>query len=232
MTEITEQVQQVKKGKPKYELSPEDFDRLLSVLDPDREIAGQEYLDLEKRLLIIFGRLINAEDLVDETLNRYCKKLKNMEGGAFSQKEQEEIEREKDERAKNAKRAEIASKVRNAIPYCIGIAKKIKQEEHNKRPIDPLPDNFSETWATPEPDPDPFADPLLVECYRKCLHTLPDDKRDMLISYREGETSEKISNRKSLAERLGMPQATLRKNIERWQGKLRECVEKCLKGKR
>jgi DNA-directed RNA polymerase specialized sigma24 family protein len=232
MPETTEQVQQQKKGKPKYELSQEDFDRLLSVLDPDTEIAGRKYLELKRKLEIIFGRLADPEHLADVTLDRYCKKLKNIESGVFSREEQTQIDEKESEEAKNAKREEIIGIVRNAAAYCAGIARYVKKEITKKPPEDPLPDDYSETWGAPEPVPDPFEDPLLKECYYKCLHALPADKRDMLISYREGERSEKISNRKELAERLGLPQATLRKHIERWQGKLRECAEKCLKGKR
>jgi RNA polymerase sigma factor (sigma-70 family) len=58
-------------------ITQERFDSLLNWLDRNREIAGQKYEKIRRRLIIIFlGRgCFEAEDLADETINRVTRKL-------------------------------------------------------------------------------------------------------------------------------------------------------------
>ncbi len=61
-------------------IAQEDFDLLLSWLDPDRVSAGQKYEKIRARLIKLFicrGHC-EAEDLADETINRVTKKVRNL----------------------------------------------------------------------------------------------------------------------------------------------------------
>ena len=59
-------------------LTQELFDELLSWLNPDRELAGQEYEDIRRRLIKLFTcrHCLEPEDLTDETINRVANKVK------------------------------------------------------------------------------------------------------------------------------------------------------------
>jgi RNA polymerase sigma factor (sigma-70 family) len=58
-------------------LNKEAFDSLLHWLDRDREIAGQKYEKIRRRLIQIFNHrgCFQAEELADETINRVVFKL-------------------------------------------------------------------------------------------------------------------------------------------------------------
>jgi DNA-directed RNA polymerase specialized sigma24 family protein len=55
----------------------ESFDALLSWLDPDREVAGQKYEELRRRLVKLFvcRGCAEAESLADDTIDRVIWKL-------------------------------------------------------------------------------------------------------------------------------------------------------------
>jgi DNA-directed RNA polymerase specialized sigma24 family protein len=60
-------------------LTQELFDELLDWLNPDRELAGQEYEDIRRRLIKLFTcrHCHEPEDLADETINRVANKDKD-----------------------------------------------------------------------------------------------------------------------------------------------------------
>jgi DNA-directed RNA polymerase specialized sigma24 family protein len=62
-------------------LTQESFDALLGWLDPDRELAGQKYEAVRKRLVKMFAcrGCAGPEDLADETINRVISKLSDIE---------------------------------------------------------------------------------------------------------------------------------------------------------
>src|SRR5215510_16416550 len=61
-------------------LTQESFDALLDWLDPEREIAGQKYEEIRRRLIKLFAcrSCHEPEDLTDETINRVTRKLKEI----------------------------------------------------------------------------------------------------------------------------------------------------------
>jgi DNA-directed RNA polymerase specialized sigma24 family protein len=58
------------------DLTPEELEALLRLLDPDRERAGERYEELRRQLVRLFGFWGNEEpeELADETLNRMAHK--------------------------------------------------------------------------------------------------------------------------------------------------------------
>ena len=64
-------------------LTKEAFDALLGWLDPNREVAGEKYEDIRRRLVTIFScrGCAEPEDLADETINRVTNKLTAIKSG-------------------------------------------------------------------------------------------------------------------------------------------------------
>ncbi len=63
---------------------------------------------------------------------------------------------------------------------------------------------------------------------RECLKDLPDENRQLILEYYQGEKGDKIRNRKKLMERLGIPVNTLRMRALRLRERLQVCVEDCV----
>ena len=64
-------------GKKKWELTHENFAKLLVALDPDPERAGERYEQLRKKLVSLYGWRGSAtpDQLADTTLNRLARKI-------------------------------------------------------------------------------------------------------------------------------------------------------------
>lgn len=67
------------------------------------------------------------------------------------------------------------------------------------------------------------------ECLEKCLLSLPDDQRELILTYYEGAGKSKIVNRKNLAVQLGIPINSLRIRVHRIRAKLEKCISDCIK---
>jgi DNA-directed RNA polymerase specialized sigma24 family protein len=60
--------------------TPEEFNRLLEWLDPDRERAGEKYEEIRRKLIkiMIWRQCWVAEELADETINRVSHRVKDV----------------------------------------------------------------------------------------------------------------------------------------------------------
>jgi DNA-directed RNA polymerase specialized sigma24 family protein len=67
-----------------------------------------------------------------------------------------------------------------------------------------------------------------LECLERCLQDLSAEHRELIAAYYQGETSVKISNRKELAVRLGIPMNALRIRALRIRERLEACVVGCM----
>lgn len=94
-------------------LTKEAFDALLAWLDPNRELAGQKYEDIRRRLVTIFScrGCAEPEDLADETINRVTSKLSAIKSGF----------------------------VGNPTNYFYGVANKVHLEYRRRKPVPELP---------------------------------------------------------------------------------------------
>jgi DNA-directed RNA polymerase specialized sigma24 family protein len=63
----------------------------------------------------------------------------------------------------------------------------------------------------------------------QCLRELPSDSRRLITEYYRDEKRQKIDNRLSLANRLGIPLNALRSRAQRVRDKLERCVIRCCK---
>lgn len=67
-----------------------------------------------------------------------------------------------------------------------------------------------------------------LQCLESCTEKLPPETRQLIISYYEEEEGAKISNRRRLAEALGLPINALRIRVHRIRAKLEKCLTDCL----
>lgn len=66
-------------------------------------------------------------------------------------------------------------------------------------------------------------------CLEKCLSTLSDDEKNLILTYYSKDKGEKIILRKKMAEKIAITTNALHVRIYRIKENLKNCVEDCLK---
>lgn len=181
----------------KWYLNQQAFDQFLSLLDLDRERAGEIYESLRRGLiqLFIWRGCRDPEAHADETINRVIRKIDEGE------------------------------EVRDVIGYAHGVARRLlleifKKQEREQIGIDELP-----PLAAPQEGRE-TEDGVL--CLRRCLNRLPEESRQLIVLYYQGEKSAKIENRKRLAESLRITLNALRYRAFDLRQRLQGCIERCV----
>jgi DNA-directed RNA polymerase specialized sigma24 family protein len=185
------------KQRRQWDLTPKAFDHFLSLLDLDRDRAGESYEALRRNLiqLFIWRGCRDPESHADETINRVIRKIDEGE------------------------------EVRDVIAYAHGVARRLllevfKKQEREQIGIDELPPLI----AQPEEQDDETG----VLCLRRCLNRLPEESRQLIVLYYQGEKSAKIENRKRLAEGLSVTLGALRYRAFDLRQRLQGCIERCM----
>jgi DNA-directed RNA polymerase specialized sigma24 family protein len=187
-------------------ITREGLEALLKCLDQSPEAAAKKLLQLRQKLALIFERKMfpHGDALVDETLDRLATKIMT-----------EEI---------------------TSIPaYAHRIAMNICMEAaRNERKFTPLSDAAGD-GELPASEPDPEQQVIDAsevrrkqECLRKCLSRLASGERDLILEYYVGEKQERISQRRRLAERLGLTIEALRIETNDIRNRLRKWFEICI----
>ncbi|MFL6290706.1 MAG: RNA polymerase sigma factor [Thermoanaerobaculia bacterium] len=137
-------------------LTPDSFEALLAMLHTDREIAGQRYEEIRRRLVRLFEwrGCAHSEELADETFNRVARK--SAEGLALQRSD--------------------------PYAYFCGVAHHVFQEvvRREARQHKALE---SSDWTASDPaedEPDYRLDHL-----RACLQTLEAEQRRLLLRYHQ-----------------------------------------------
>jgi RNA polymerase sigma factor (sigma-70 family) len=188
-------------AKPKWQLTQEAFDRFLSALDENRDVAGEKYLLIRRNLVRFFeGRgFYESETHTDEVFNRVAKKLTEGE-------------------------------IEDVSQYVYGVARLLILELYKEREKANRVAHEQPTESFPQLESDERAETeQKLGCLNKCLLELPAENRDIIIQYYQGEKREKIETRQRLAERLKIPQNALRSRAVRLREKLEDCILGCLK---
>lgn len=103
--------------------------------------------------------------------------------------------------------------------YFYGVARKIYLEQLKKKPP-----------PAPPPAPDRTEIEQHCSCLERCLkRELTPLERRMALRYYEKSKTEKIVSRKQLASELGISMNALRIKMHYIVGRLRPCVEQCLR---
>ena len=187
-----------------WELTKEQFDRLLNWLDPDRDLAGKRYEAIRLRLLKIFTcrGCSEADDLADETINRVTAKLAEIEG----------------------------SYTGDQALYFYGVAQKVHMEYIRRRP--PVQESLrpGHEFGGKTAWPSELADDLEQDyvCLERCMDRLPVENRQLVLEYYQQERRAKIDHRKRMADQLGIAVNALRIRAHRIRLHLQQCVQSCL----
>jgi DNA-directed RNA polymerase specialized sigma24 family protein len=182
-------------------LRSDQFEELLRRLAPDRDLAGERYEQLRRRLITVFTyrRCAHPEELVDETMDRVARKLAEM-GTDFEGSD--------------------------PAPFVFGVAWNVARESFKRHATVPLPDH----WDVPDPSP-PLREegpPLEDSCLERCLQRLAEEERTLVLKYFQGEKRAKIRHRWALAAELRLTPNALRLKIHRLTRQLRTCVFHCV----
>jgi DNA-directed RNA polymerase specialized sigma24 family protein len=105
--------------------------------------------------------------------------------------------------------------------YFYGVAQNVFKEYLRKKPRE------SQSSMAIEPG-NSEQDERLYDCLTSCMDRLPEENANLVIKYYDGERQSKISNRKRLADELGITLDALRIRCHRIRRELRKCVLQCL----
>ncbi len=178
------------------DLTGESLERLLDLLDPDRQTAARRYQQVRRRLIRLFewrGARF-PDDLADETISRVARRLDDG--------------------------VEIRSD--DPFRYFCGVAHMVFKEVLRERKRDRVLQDPA-SWP-PAADDEPAVDDARMEVLQECLADLGDEQRALLLDYHEGERRERIDNRRALAERYGIELNALRIRVHRLRAKIERCV--------
>lgn len=186
-------------------LRAEHFEALLRRLGPDRELAGARYEQLRRRLIVVFTYrgCGNAEELVDQTMDRVARKLAEEGPGHES--------------------ADLS-------PFVLAVAWNIARESFRRPHPESLsadadpPDPVASADGVETKERE-------QRCLDWCLDRLAQDERELLLTYFQDERGAKIKRRALLARELRISSTALRLRIWRLTGNLRLCAVACLEAR-
>src|SRR5262249_13351711 len=140
----------------KWALTQEAFDKLLAILGPDRESAGETYLEIRDNLIRFFEwrGCSFPEDHADETINRVAKRV--YEGG----------------------------EIRNPSGYFLGAARMLLLEIHKEQAkvrlaFSEMANEEAVSYEFEELDP-------RVGCLEGCLKGLSTENSELILQYYQG----------------------------------------------
>jgi RNA polymerase sigma factor (sigma-70 family) len=182
----------------------ESFEEILAWLDPDREVAAANYVQLRHNLVqtFIWRQCSDPEGMTDEVFDRVARKVHEVRPTY-----------------QGDPRRYFHAVARNLIKENL---KKIKTQVS-------LEDTDLATQQITQTE-DETVD--MEECLQFCLQEMSADKRELIRGYYAKEKQAKIEHRRELAQRLGIPIETLRVRAYRSTTSLKQCIERCLKRKR
>ena len=180
-------------------IPPKSFDEILAWLHPDRDQAGDIYVQLRHDLTKIFtwNRCADPDGLTDEVFDRVARKVHDVRP-TF----------EGDPKL-----------------YFYGVARNLIKESPKrvKRQV-----SLEDTeLRAPDTSMDETAR-MREECLNSCLRELDPEKKELILSYYARDKQAKIDYRSEMARKLGISVETLRVRIHRLRGTIEKCIERCL----
>lgn len=178
----------------------DNFNALLTWLDPDRNEAGRKYEEIRHSLVLIFEwrGCYNAEGLADETITRVLNKL-----------------------------AEVAPTYKgDPALYFYAVAKRVAFEALRQQQTEVEIDSGKLRAANV--DNEERADrEAEYQCLDKCLAQLTPADRELILHYYQ-QDQPNISYRRELALKYGLAPNALRVKVHRIRATLHDCIKKCL----
>ncbi len=176
----------------------EGFDLLLAQFDTDRNLAGQKYESLRRKLIQFFQwwGSQDPDELADEAFDRVARKLAQGEP------------------------------IRDPGAYLMGVARLIFKE-HVKSQVK-LRVAVAEIPKNSAADADMAIVEAREECYENCLSKLPAESRDLVVRYYQLQDGDKASDREALSVEMQIPINLLRVRAFRIRKKLGDCLDDCV----
>jgi RNA polymerase sigma factor (sigma-70 family) len=192
--------------KKNWTLTAPAFAGLLNWLDQGLDTAGEQYLEMRRRLIAYFDRKScpAPDELTDETLNRVARRLEE-EG-------------------------EIISEA--PARYCYIVARFVFLEYLRERNQEVSLDAIDTLATANQPAGSGAEDESsqrerLLTCLDHCTEKLDPKQRVLIVRYYYGEQRTKINNRLALAKQLGVTVNALSIRACRIRDKLEVCVKEC-----
>ncbi|MGH9949680.1 MAG: RNA polymerase sigma factor [Pyrinomonadaceae bacterium] len=185
--------------RPIWRLNQGAFERLLLTLSPDRDAAGEEYLRLRRNLVRFFETRGFA--VADEAADDVLNRL--------------------------ARKLESGDAIENISTYALGVARMVVLELR-KSPLSKITSGIPENIEA-KTDSEHNEKENTMKCLDHCLNALPEENRDLILKYYQGEKREKIESRQRLAGQMGIAQNALRNRAVRLRDKLELCISDCMK---
>lgn len=185
----------------KPDIPPERFNEFLAWLEPDPESVSSTYLELRDSLVRIFAwrRCADPEGMADEVFDRVCRRLPDL---------QHEFDG-------------------NPRLYCYGVGNNLVKEYQKELKRHASIDGI-DVAVEPFLDSGETTAELREDCLSTCLHELPQQKREQILSYYAKDKHFKIVHRAEMAQQLGISVKTLRVRMSRMRQELEKCIERCL----
>jgi RNA polymerase sigma factor (sigma-70 family) len=198
-------------NKKDWALNKEALDKLLICLDTDEQCAAEKYESIRRKLVAFFESrgCSFSEECTDISISRAARRIS----------EGQEIT------------------TTNISSYFLGIAWNVLQEyrKETKNTHYLSTDELSfltQLSVDPEKIDQLEAERLVkeqrAECLDRCLECLPQESRELIIQYYEGETSQRIKSRRKMAEQLCISSNALGIRALRIRDKLETCTKKCV----
>lgn len=183
-------------------LDPLSLRALLNALGPDEAEAALKYEGLRVRLIRFFrwNRCLRPEELADEALDRLAAKL-----------------------------GHPTETIQDPNQYITGIARKLMLEYRAGEVREQKMLARLAWWMTAFRAPE-AVDEEHEDALSRCLEALPEESRQLLDRYYTGDAGDRIRNRRSLAEEMGVELNALRNRALRIRRQLEECTSRRLAG--
>ena len=125
-----------------------------------------------------------------------------------------------------ARKIDAGEQINDHVNYAYGVARllyleTLKKQTKEQAVIINMPAKNST---------DDNEDDTQLNCLERCLQTLSENSRALILHYYRNDKQAKIDYRKKLAEKFELSPNALRIKALRIRTKLEECVFKCLKG--
>jgi DNA-directed RNA polymerase specialized sigma24 family protein len=124
-----------------------------------------------------------------------------------------------------ARKIDEGLEIRDLSGYCYGVARLLhletsKSPDTRRAGIEDLANIEAPALET--------VDEQRLRCFETCLESLPSDSRLLITEYYQHDQQAKITGRKKLAQRLGIPINALRSRATRIRDRLENCVNYCM----
>jgi DNA-directed RNA polymerase specialized sigma24 family protein len=120
-------------------------------------------------------------------------------------------------------RSAAGEPIEDITRFVHGVARLIALEDYRQEARREVAAETSNVLLMHQPQPD-----RRMECLDRCLETLPQPDRELIVSYYSGSGGEKIENRRLLAGAHSLSIPALRVRAHRMRERLESCLFRCL----